>query len=308
MITITENEIMKNWQGIYPIVTIRCVTYNHEKYIAQALDGFLNQKTTFPFEVLVHEDASTDNTAKIIREYEEKYPQIIKPIYQTENQWSKHDGSITRILNSLTKGKYIALCEGDDYWIDENKLQMQVDFLENNPEYTMCFHCADFEVIGAHDVPNKLQCIEDRDYSATEILKNWTIPTASVVYKKEILDYPIKNSDRIMFGDIVLFEKCAHLGKIRAFSKKMSIYRIHNQGVSHDKTLINKRRLGFPKHYECIYENFPKIERDVILKKILRSYFVCLIYCGNFVTKINYLKNIFKFSFKLIFFKRKNGR
>src|SRR5574344_1986516 len=125
-----------------PLVVIRCITYNHESYIRDCLNGFVMQKTTFPFVAVVHDDASTDKTADIIREYAEKYPDIIKPIYETENQYSKSDGSLERIMNAHTKGKYIALCEGDDYWIDPLKLQKQVDFLEANPEYSMCFHKA----------------------------------------------------------------------------------------------------------------------------------------------------------------------
>lgn len=145
MIQITENDIKKNWKKEYdnrPLVSIKNLVYNHEKYIAQALDGFLMQKTDFPFEVIVHDDASTDNSAQIIREYEKKFPSIIKPIYETENQYSKHDGSLGRIVNSKLSGKYVALCEGDDYWIDENKLQMQVDFLQNNPEYGLTYSLA----------------------------------------------------------------------------------------------------------------------------------------------------------------------
>ena len=120
-----------------PLVTIRCITYNHEPYIRQCLEGFVMQKTNFPFEAIVHDDASTDGTAAIIREYAEKYPDIIKPIYETENQYSKHDGSLQRIMNAHIRGKYVAICEGDDYWIDPLKLQKQVDFLENHPEYTL---------------------------------------------------------------------------------------------------------------------------------------------------------------------------
>ena len=130
---------MQNWgtdNSDTPLVSVRCVTYNHEPYIAQALDGFLMQKTNFPFEVIVHDDASTDRTAEIIREYEARFPKIIKPIYETENQYSKHDGSLRRIMDAACKGKYIAFCEGDDYWIDENKLQMQVDFLEKHDDYS----------------------------------------------------------------------------------------------------------------------------------------------------------------------------
>lgn len=119
------------------MVTIRCITYNHEPYIRQCLEGFVMQKTNFRFEAIVHDDASTDRTATIIREYAEKYPDIIKPIFETENQYSKHDGSLRRIMDKHTHGKYVAYCEGDDYWIDPLKLQKQVDFLEANTEYGM---------------------------------------------------------------------------------------------------------------------------------------------------------------------------
>lgn len=115
-----------------PLVSIRCLTYNHAPYIRQCLDGFVMQKTNFKFEAIVHDDASTDGTADIVREYATKYPDIIKPILETENQYSKHDGSLKRIMNAAISpsAKYIAMCEGDDYWTDPYKLQKQVDFLE----------------------------------------------------------------------------------------------------------------------------------------------------------------------------------
>lgn len=118
-----------------PLVSICCLVYNHEPFLRQCLDGFVMQQTTFPFEAIVHDDASTDGSAAIIREYAEKYPDIIKPIYETENQYSKHNGtdSIFRLMVDAAmspNSKYIALCEGDDYWTDPNKLQMQVDVME----------------------------------------------------------------------------------------------------------------------------------------------------------------------------------
>lgn len=122
------------------MVSILCLAYNHEEYIRQCLDGFVMQKTNFKFEVLIHDDASTDNTAKIIREYEAKYPEIIKPIYQTENQLSQGKKIVNNILTPLAKGKYVALCEGDDFWTDENKLQLQVEALNSHPECKMCVH------------------------------------------------------------------------------------------------------------------------------------------------------------------------
>lgn len=121
-------------------VTVCCTTYNHEKYIRKALNGFVMQKTDFPFKVIVHDDASTDNTAEIIKEYAEKYPDIIKPILQTENQYSKNPDAIYDYINPLIEGEYIALCEGDDYWIDEYKLQKQVTAMDSHQEIDMCVH------------------------------------------------------------------------------------------------------------------------------------------------------------------------
>lgn len=120
------------------MVSIICTAYNHEKYIRQCLDSFVMQKTNFKFEVIVHDDASTDNTASIIREYENKYPDIIKPIYQKENKFSRKISITSNFTLPKAKGKYIAICEGDDFWKDNTKLQKQVDALENNTECKCC--------------------------------------------------------------------------------------------------------------------------------------------------------------------------
>ena len=130
---------MQNKEQQPLMVTIRCTVFNHEHYLRECLEGFVMQKTNFRFEAIVHDDASTDGSAAIIKEYAEKYPDIIKPIYETENQYSKHDGSLGRIMREHTHGKYVAFCEGDDYWTDPLKLQKQVDVLENNPECKICF-------------------------------------------------------------------------------------------------------------------------------------------------------------------------
>ena len=122
------------------VVSIVCNTYNHEEYIRDALDGFVMQKADFAFEILVHDDASTDNTAQIIREYEAKYPELIKPIYQTVNQYSQGIGISRTYQYPRAKGKYIAICEGDDYWTDPDKLQKQVEALEAHPEVDICAH------------------------------------------------------------------------------------------------------------------------------------------------------------------------
>lgn len=123
------------------LVSICSLTYNHAPYIRQCLDGMLMQKTNFDFEIIINDDCSTDGTTEIIREYVEKYPDIIKPIYHEENQYQKGvRGMFAKFVFPKAQGKYIAFCEGDDYWTDPLKLQKQVDFLEANPNYSVCFH------------------------------------------------------------------------------------------------------------------------------------------------------------------------
>lgn len=130
-----------------PLVSICCITYNHETYIRGAIEGFLMQKTDFPFEIIIHDDASTDATADVIREYEREHPDIIRPIYQTDNQHSKGE-KVALFVFEAVKGKYIALCEGDDYWIDPLKLQKQVTEMEKHPECYISFHPAIQKSVG----------------------------------------------------------------------------------------------------------------------------------------------------------------
>jgi len=140
MLNKTQDEITKKWPLGWnePAVTIRCAVYNHEDYISKALDSFLMQETNFPFEIFVHDDASTDNSAVIIQKYAENFPDIVKPVLEIENQYSKENGSLKKIMWSpkFNRGKYIALCEGDDYWTDPLKLQKQFDFLEQHTDYS----------------------------------------------------------------------------------------------------------------------------------------------------------------------------
>lgn len=121
------------------MVSIRCITYNHAPYIRRCLDGFVMQKTNFRFQAVVHDDASTDGTTDIVREYAEKYPDIIIPMYEEENRWSKHDGTLMSIMLPYMKGKYWIECEGDDFWTDPYKLQKQVDIMEENPNLSLCY-------------------------------------------------------------------------------------------------------------------------------------------------------------------------
>ncbi|MBW2661424.1 MAG: glycosyltransferase [Deltaproteobacteria bacterium] len=125
-----------------PLVSIACITYNHEKYIAQAIEGFLLQKTSFPIEIIIHDDASTDNTKKNVEQYAKINPNLIFPIYQQVNQYSLGNKIFVKYVFPHCRGKYIAICEGDDYWTSPHKLQRQVDYLEKHPDIAGCFNNA----------------------------------------------------------------------------------------------------------------------------------------------------------------------
>lgn len=214
------------------MVSIKCFTFNHEKYIRETLEGFIMQKTKFRFEAIVHDDASTDGTVEIIREYAEKYPNIIKPIYEIENQYSKKDGSIIKIMYNACKGKYIATCEGDDYWTDPYKLQKQVDFLETHPDFVMCSH--NYQIYKEDSkcfVPEQVYT-ENIVYDFNTFISriNWLTQPLTCIYRKSALNlndyYKYKNSK-----DVTLFYCLLKVGKGLFMKDNMAVYRVHNGGI-----------------------------------------------------------------------------
>lgn len=214
-----------------PVVSVICIAYNHGKYIKDALEGFVSQKTRFPFEVIIHDDASTDGTTSIIEEYAEKYPHIIKPIYQKENQYSKGVPFISKYILPIIQGDYIALCEGDDYWCDENKLQYQVDWLDKHPDYVFCTH--NTKVINLMTGREYLHrdYNTDRDLTVEEILEKPGIPshTSSYMYRREFAvlpdDFYIRG-----FGDYPRGIYLSMCGKVRYLNQVMSVYRYMTDG------------------------------------------------------------------------------
>lgn len=230
------------------MVTIRCLTYNHEPYIRQCLEGFVIQKTNFPFEAIVHDDASTDGTAAIIREYAEKYPDIIKPIFETVNQYSKQDGSLKRILDAHTHGKYVAMCEGDDYWTDPYKLQKQVDFLESHPDFVMCSHRWQYygqkELIFGDIKPKNIPA-EGKEYGLNDLIfGRWFFQPVSVLYKMEYLDNDALAHSKYSM-DIVLFYELLKNGKGYCLSDTMAVYRTHQGGAWTGSSLDKQRLMEF---------------------------------------------------------------
>ena len=148
-------------------VSILCLAFNHEKYIADAIEGFLKQKTDFAYEIIINEDASTDGTAEIIRQYERRFPDMIHPIYHKQNQYSQGVNINDKFMVPLARGKYVALCDGDDYWIDPYKLQKQYDAMEANPNCRMCLHKAREEnlYLPVHDLLHRLFSLSRFQYN-----------------------------------------------------------------------------------------------------------------------------------------------
>lgn len=212
------------------LVAIHCVTYNHEPYIRDCLDGFLMQKTNFKFVAIVHDDVSTDKTADIIREYAAKYPEIIKPIYETENQYSKFDGSLDRVMETaiaVTGAKYVAMCEGDDYWIDPYKLQKQVDFLETHTEFSICFHKCKNLIQQTGEFTQEQVNDMIGETTIFDLAKGNFIHTPSVVYRQNdrVVAEKARFPQDLKADDYVYWMLLAQYGKIMKLPDEMAVYR-----------------------------------------------------------------------------------
>lgn len=215
------------------VLSICCLTYNHEPYITRAIEGFLMQETDFPIEILIHDDASTDGTAEIIRSYEERHPDLIKPIYQTENQYSKGVKPTATFNLPRAKGKYIALCEGDDYWTDPHKLQKQVEYLDNHLECSMCFHNAiNLQPDGSsQDYVRRFGIRIKPKYSLTDVLTRNFIPTCSVVLRNELIDEFPQEAYETPATDTLLHVILAQKGRLGYIDEKWAVRRVHPGGV-----------------------------------------------------------------------------
>ena len=262
-----------------PLVAVWTMTYNHGPYLRDCLNGIVSQKTEFPFVAIVHDDCSTDDTISILKEYAEKYPDIIKPIFEEENQHSKHDGSLDRIKKHAleTSGaKYIAMCEGDDYWIDPLKLQKQVDFLESNPDYTLCYTDLDFfyqksqtivkDVFSTRHIP--------RYKNFEEFLYNQgTLAPCSWLCRYETFVPELKSSADTTF-DIALHNFTT--GKIGYIPVGTCVYRVLEESASHSSSLHTAFRrqksvYSIQKHYMEAYPHLmTNIQRHETKERVFR--------------------------------------
>ncbi len=263
-----------------PLVSICCITYNHNNYIHDAIQSFLNQRADFPTEIIIHDDASKDGTSEIVLQYANEHPRVIISILQKENQYSIGINPFYEYILPITKGKYIAVCEGDDYWTDPLKLQKQVDFLEANPDYTLCFHDA-LILWENKQHPPKYFCANDQKDTSTilDIIDKWFIPSASMVIRRDaVLPLPDWFIE-VYNGDWALQMLAASKGKVYYMDKVMSVYR-KTQGalsgsVGSDTEFVNTKKILLL-NYLNEHTNFkfaPQvIEKIRLLKKDIVRY------------------------------------
>lgn len=221
-----------------PLLSVWCITYNHEKFIAEALESFLVQETYFDFDIVIGDDCSTDNTVSIIESYQTKYPYKIKLLQNKYNRGFMHN--FIRTLKAC-KGKYIAMCEGDDYWIDKHKLQKQVDFLKRNSGFSACFHNVKWidgkgnTIKLFHELPMK------STYDFRNAIQGWFIHMNSICMTTHTgilndLDH-FKDLETIS-GDRLLVALLATKGKIGYLNETMSVYRRNEGSITENSNPI----------------------------------------------------------------------
>lgn len=237
-----------------PLLSILCITYNHERFIAAALDSFLMQEVNFPIEIVIGEDCSTDSTRKIIESYRVRLPMLINLITSQANV-----GVTENFRRSLKacKGRYIAICEGDDYWVDKNKLQMQTDFLERNPDYVLTFHDAciltESGIQKALQLPKIYQC----DITGDELIRTRPISTLTTCFRNIAGDIPLEFNEAPAL-DLCLWSLLGHHGKGKYMAGiKPAAYRVHEGGIFSSQSQTNRIRMT-TRTYLCLaqfYEN-----------------------------------------------------
>ena len=262
------------------LVSILCTAYNHEEYIADALESFLAQQTDFPFEILVTDDVSSDRTADVIRDYAARYPDIIRPYYQEKNLYQQNIDAYHAFLYRDARGKYVALCEGDDYWTDPTKLQRQVDFMEAHPEYSACVHNSMIHYC-AGDRPDEplLSRDGDGDVRLEDVIPGMSTAyhTSSLLAKKELIEKPTEfywvGWDYGFTDQPDALGLMLH-GPIRYLDRFMSVYRVGSNagawsaGVSGNYAKHRHFITGKIKVLEC-YKKYAPAECLPVLEKIL---------------------------------------
>lgn len=288
------------------LVRTRCFTFNHGKFISKALEGFSMQQTTFPVVTVIVDDASTDNTAEVIRDFVQEHFVLdecgydkateyghvtfarhkrnrncyFAVIYLAENHFKKKDKK--PYYAEWSDIKYEAMCEGDDYWTDPLKLQRQVDFLESHPDYMMCFHKV--KVLAEEERERHFfEHLEEREYSAREIYDRWTVPTCSVVYR----DFGLESNRKIYYGDIYKWLQIAEKGKVFCLGFCGGVYRRHSGSLSSQTS--SSELILLADQYRYLGKRFPAL-KDISRRKEDENL--------KYVVRMPYFRGILKYRFR----------
>lgn len=233
-----------------PLVSIVCDVYNHEPFLRQCLDGFVEQETSFSYEILIHDDASTDRSTSIIHEYHARYPDLFNPVYQTENQYSKGVQIWASIQFPRANGKYIAICEGDDFWIDPHKLQKEVDILELNPELMAVVTNSETVDMQGRLIAQKSYGIYPGNHQGRYNLHDFfqnapDYPTATVVFRNvygEEIRQKMMHTHSKYLGDWTLWAILHSYGDFFYLDEVTSAYRINPSSLTHTVDKVGRAK------------------------------------------------------------------
>lgn len=281
-------------------VSIIYMTFNAEEYIADAIESFLMQDTNFNYEIVIHDDASSDNSQSILLEYQKKYPDIITLILQSENQHSKHHWPDEIILN-YCKGEYIACCDGDDFWCDKNKLQIQADFMDAHSDYSLCTHATQLANEQGIYLTNKFMrpYTHDVDVPVSDMLSRWLFATCSLMFRSNI-----RGNEHLEFrgdcinNDFALTSYLAIKGKVRYIDKVMCVYRTQAKNSTNIRyKSLNKLTDQNEKFYNMIerFDKYTNYQFSKILHKQKQNIaYGTLLKYNNFftATKSNLYKHL----------------
>jgi glycosyltransferase involved in cell wall biosynthesis len=256
-----------------PQVSILMITYNHEKYIAKAIDGVLMQRVNFEYEIVIGDDFSTDNTRNILIKYATEYPDKICLLLHPRNLGPPNSPGKHNFVSTLKacRGKFIALLEGDDYWTDPNKLQKQVDFLEKNPDFAICFHNM---LMMYEDDPhmNRITNINQQEITNIENLAYGNyIFTASCIFRKYLSEIP-DWFYQCPIGDYPLHLLNAQYGKIKFIDEVMGVYRVHKGGIWETKSWAY-RKDKWAEMLDVIKDKFNEDINQILNNRLHDSYF-----------------------------------
>lgn len=278
--TISTNEIKEE----SPLVSIICDVFNHEEYLRECLNGLVNQKTDFDYIILIHDDASTDSSPQIINEFVEKYPKLFEPIIQKVNQYSQGIGIWKTYQFPRVHTKYVAFCEGDDYWIDPMKLQKEVDFLESHPDYSAVLGNIIVRDETIHPTIETPSSQTERIFTLKDVLGGTLFPIASICVRQIVID----NWDNSINsnGDMILAYTATSVGKVYMLNDCMSVYRRTGKGVCSSKNCSQQlvaelkewyvfhKQLHFPQPHTLIYYQSKVIVRFICNEGFFRLPFL----------------------------------